>query len=89
LKKAARLTAFFCWSLNNLKGGTKEEKEERRKYYYLSERCFGSFHRSFQVPKGIEADKIDAKFKNGMLTVALQKPAEAQKREKKIEIKKG
>jgi HSP20 family protein len=41
------------------------------------------------VPNGIEADKIDARFKNGVLTVTLPEPAEAQKREKKIEIKKG
>ena len=72
-----------------INGEKKEEKEERRKDYYLSERRFGSFHRSFQVPNGIEADKIDARFKNGVLTVTLPKSAEAQKREKKIEIKKG
>jgi len=72
-----------------IKGEKKEEKEEKRKDYYLSERRFGSFQRSFQVPNGIDADKIDASFKNGVLTVALPKSAEAQKREKKIEIKKA
>jgi HSP20 family protein len=72
-----------------IKGEKKEEKEEKHKDYYLSERRFGSFQRSFQVPNGIEADKIDASFKNGVLTVTLPKSAEAQKREKKIPIKKG
>jgi len=72
-----------------IKGEKKEEKEEKRKDYYLSERRFGSFQRSFQVPNGIETDKIDANFKNGVLTVVLPKSAESQKREKKIEIKKG
>lgn len=72
-----------------IKGEKKEEGEERRKDYYLSERRFGSFQRSFQVPNGIEADKIDASFKNGVLTVVLPKSADAQTREKKIEIKKG
>jgi HSP20 family protein len=72
-----------------IKGEKKEEKEEKRKDYYLSERRFGSFQRSFQVPNGIDADQIDASFRNGVLTVALPKSAEAQKREKKIEIKKA
>jgi HSP20 family protein len=72
-----------------IKGEKKEETEEKRKDYYISERRFGSFQRSFQVPAGIEADKIDASFKNGVLTVTLPKSVEAQKREKKIEIKKG
>jgi HSP20 family protein len=72
-----------------IKGEKKEEKEEKKKDYYLSERRFGSFQRSFQVPDGVEADKIEASFKNGVLTVVLPKSAEAQKREKKIEIKKG
>ena len=35
-----------------IKGEKKEEKEEREKDYYLSERRYGSFTRSFQVPEG-------------------------------------
>jgi HSP20 family protein len=72
-----------------IKGEKSEEKEEREKDYYLSERRFGSFHRSFRVPAGVEADKIEASFKNGVLTVILPKSAEAQKSEKKIAIKKS
>jgi HSP20 family protein len=41
------------------------------------------------VPDGIDADKIDATFKDGILTVSLPKTAEAQKKEKQITIKKG
>jgi HSP20 family protein len=72
-----------------IKGEKSEEKEEKEKDYYLSERRFGSFHRSFQVPAGIDADKIEASFKNGVLTVKLPKTPEALKQEKKIAIKKG
>jgi HSP20 family protein len=39
------------------------------------------------VPAGIDADKIEANFKKGVLTVMLPKTAEAQKAEKKITIK--
>lgn len=72
-----------------IKGEKKEEKEEKKKDYYVSERRFGSFQRSFTVPEDVAADKIDASFKNGVLTVVLPKSEEAQKREQKIEIKKG
>ena len=36
-----------------IKGEKQEEKEEKKKGYYLSERSFGSFQRSFQVPNGV------------------------------------
>ncbi len=71
-----------------IKGEKKEEKEKKRDYY-VSERRFGSFQRSFTVPAGVDASKIEANFKNGVLTVTLPKSAQAQKSEKKIEIKKA
>jgi HSP20 family protein len=79
----------FANGMLTIKGEKKEEKEEKKKGYYLSERRYGAFQRSFQVPDGVEADKIEASFKNGVLTVVLPKSAEAQKSAKKIEIKKG
>ncbi len=68
-------------------GSKKEEKEEKNKNYHLQERRFGSFERYFTVPADVDADKIEAKFKKGVLTVTLPKKPEAQKAEKKIEIK--
>jgi len=70
-----------------IKGEKQEEKEERKKDYYLHERHFGSFERSFEIPEGVDADKIEAKFKKGILTVTLPKKPEAQKPAKKIEVK--
>ncbi|RWB97359.1 MAG: Hsp20/alpha crystallin family protein [Mesorhizobium sp.] len=70
-----------------IKGEKTEEKEEKDKDYYLSERRYGSFQRSFQLPEGVDADKIDASFAKGVLTVKLPKTAEAQKAEKKITVK--
>jgi HSP20 family protein len=67
----------------------KTEKEEKKKDYYMSERRFGSFQRAFEVPDGIDAQKIEATFKNGVLTVTLPKSPEAQKKEKSIPVKKG
>jgi HSP20 family protein len=73
----------------SIKGEKQEEKEEKQKDYYRRERSFGSFERSFQVPEGIDTDKIAASFKNGILSVTLPKSAEAQKQAKKIEVKTG
>ena len=70
-----------------IKGEKKDEKEEKAKDYYLSERRYGSFQRSFQVPEGVDADKIEASFTKGVLTVKLPKTTEAQKPEKKITVK--
>lgn len=70
-----------------IKGEKKEEKEEREKDYYVSERRYGSFIRTFQVPEGVDTGKIEATFSKGVLTVKLPKTAEAQKNEKTISIK--
>jgi HSP20 family protein len=70
-----------------IKGEKQEEKEEKKKDYYLHERRFGGFERRFDVPEGADTDKIEASFKKGVLTVMLPKKPEAQKPEKKIEVK--
>jgi HSP20 family protein len=69
-----------------ISGEKKEEKEEKKENYYMSERRYGSFQRSFRLPDGVSPDKIEATFKNGVLTVTLPKTEEAKK-ESKIAIK--
>ena len=71
----------------SITGEKSEEKEEKKKDYYLAERRYGSFQRSFRLPDGVDADKIEARFKNGVLTVVLPKTPQMQKAEKKIAIK--
>ena len=70
-----------------IKGEKKEEKEEKKKDYYLSERRYGSFERRMQIPEGVDADKIEATFKKGVLTVTLPKKPEAQNPAKKISVR--
>lgn len=48
-----------------IEGKKQEEKEEKKKDYYLHERLFGSFERSFQVPEGVDADKIEERGTHG------------------------
>jgi len=72
-----------------IKGEKRAEKEEKAKDYYLSERSYGTFRRTFGLPEGIDRDTIGATFAKGVLTVTLPKTAEAQKEEKKVEVKKA
>ena len=69
-----------------IKGEKEEQKEEKQKDYHISERRFGSFQRSFELPEGIDEDKIQASFEKGVLTIKLPKGPEARKPEKKIPI---
>jgi HSP20 family protein len=79
----------FADGVLTIKGERQEEREEKEKGYHLRERSFGSFQRAFQVPEGVDTDKIQANFKQGLLTVTLPKTAESQKAAKKIEVKPG
>jgi HSP20 family protein len=47
-------------------GEKQEEKTEKKKDYRLHERRFGSFSRYFSMPESVDADKIEASFKDGV-----------------------
>lgn len=70
-----------------IRGEKKEEKEEKQKDYYISERRYGSFQRAFQLPEGVDFDKVEATFAKGVLRVRLPKTADARRAEKTIAIK--
>jgi HSP20 family protein len=70
-----------------LKGEKTEEKEEKDKDYHVSERTYGSFRRSFRIPNTVNADKVSADFKNGVLSVTLPKSKKPQKKAKKVDIR--
>ena len=72
-----------------IKGEKHREREQKEKNRYLSERSYGAFQRSFTIPDGVDRDKVEAEFAKGVLTLTLPKSAEAQKQQKKIEIKAG
>ena len=70
-----------------LEGEKRQEKEQKDKNYHFSERSYGSFQRFFQLPTSIDRDRVAADFLNGVLTITLPKTVEAQKPQKKIEIR--
>jgi HSP20 family protein len=67
--------------------GEKNQETEEKKNSYMSERRYGAFERSFQVPQDVDETKIEASFSKGLLTVTLPKRAEAQKLAKTIAVK--
>ncbi len=75
--------------LLTIRGEKKDEHEEGEEdgSYYVSERRYGTFERTIRVPQGIDADKVEASFSKGVLTVTLPKTREAQDRSKKINVK--
>jgi HSP20 family protein len=73
--------------LLTISGEKREESEQSEKDHHYSERRFGSFRRAIQLPQHIDRDKIDAKFKNGVLEVTLPKTSDAMQRQRKIEVK--
>jgi HSP20 family protein len=68
-------------------GERKTEREDKREGYHRAERAFGSFSRSLSLPAGVDADKVEANFDNGVLEVRIPKPAEAKPT--RVEIGKG
>ena len=58
----------------------KGEKKIEKKGYYVSERSYGSVYRSIPLPAGVDADKAEANFKNGVLIVSLPQRPEARAR---------
>jgi HSP20 family protein len=71
----------------SISGEKKAEKELNDGNFHRYERKYGSFCRTFSMPNSIQPDKIDASFKNGVLTVALPKAEEAKTKEIKIQVK--
>jgi len=69
-----------------ISGEKKKEEKVEKKDYYRMERSYGSFTRSFRLPKGIQTDKAKATFKDGVLEVKVPKTEEAKKKEKKVPI---
>ena len=76
---------------NNVLTISGERDEERRegeegKRYHVWERRYGSFQRSFTLPRTVRPDEIAAEYKDGILTVRLPKAVEAKSRRIQIGV---
>ena len=71
--------------LLTIKGEKKSERNEAEENYHLVESSYGSFSRTLRLPVDVELSKVDAKYKDGILTIVLPKAEETMP--KKIEVK--
>jgi HSP20 family protein len=69
-----------------IKGEKKVEEEEERKGYTHVETSRGSFHRAFRLPLEVDPESVTASYKQGVLTVTLPKPPEAQRQPRVIPV---
>ncbi len=72
-----------------LKGERKFENEVKEENYQRVERAYGSFTRTFALPSSVDADKVAAEYKDGVLTLTLPKREEATPRTIKINVSKN
>jgi HSP20 family protein len=70
-----------------VRGERKQETEAKEEQYHRRERAYGRFERSFMLPTMIDADKVTANFKNGVLELRLPKSEKAKP--KRIAIQEG
>lgn len=68
-----------------ISGSREESKENKTENYHRTERSYGSFSRTVALPDTIDADKINAEYKKGVLTVSIPKTKESSA--KKITVK--
>ena len=69
-----------------LTGRQEEQKETEEKNYRMREFQSRSFARSFRLGDGIDADRVSARIRNGILTVALPRKEEAKPKSVKVKF---
>ena len=70
----------------SISGDRSQEKESKDKNYYRMERSYGKFFRSFNLPQEIKEDGIEAKFKDGQLTITVPKAEKVKPKEIAIKV---
>jgi HSP20 family protein len=69
-----------------LKGERKMEKETKDENYHRIERSYGSFSRSFILPRTVSADKISADYKDGVLNITMPKREESKPKQIRVNV---
>jgi HSP20 family protein len=71
-----------------IRGEKHREVESSDKTYHRVERVYGAFERAFTLTKAVASDKIEATYRDGVLTVRVPKAEEAKPREIQIKVEK-
>ena len=75
--------------LLTLKGERSAETKKETDRYHITERSYGSFERSFQLPETVDSDKVQASYKDGVLHLNIPKQEPKSRDVKRIEIGEG
>ncbi len=70
-----------------IRGERTEKQETKGKGYFYSERSFGSFSRSLELPAGIDPNKVKAAYKDGVLEIEVPKSENAKPKQIEVEVK--
>lgn len=76
----------FDDGLLRITGEKQEQREDDERDYRLSERRYGAFERLVELPSAADPEKIDASFKNGVLTISVAKNSEENRTVRRIKI---
>lgn len=71
----------------SISGERKQESETRDKTFHRIERSYGKFSRTITLPSEVDADKIKAAYKDGVLNIVLPKPESMKPKQIEVEIK--
>ncbi len=84
--KREDITVVFENNTLTIKGERKFADEVKQEQFHRVERAYGTFSRSFSLPSSVDASRIAAEYKNGVLTVKLPFREEARARTNTVEV---
>jgi HSP20 family protein len=71
-----------------IEGERKREEKKEEKDYFYQEVSYGKFSRTIPLPEGVDADKVKANYKNGVLEITLPAPKQLASKKVQIEVQK-
>lgn len=80
------LEVHISGSVLTIKGEKRKEEEVKDQHYYRSERAYGAFARTIELPAEVKAEAATAAFKNGVLEIRLPRTEAAKARQIKVSV---
>lgn len=84
--EAKDVDVFISDNILKIKGERKHTEEVKEENYYMTERCFGLFERTIELPVSVKSDDVQAKYRDGVLEISLPKAEEKKAKEIKVEV---
>ena len=72
-----------------ISGERREKSDDRGEGYVRSERSYGAFSRSIELPEGVDEEQVSARFEHGVLEVTVPLPRQQQQSRRRVPINAG